>query len=199
MTALQFYVDLVLKHKVVPPEAMTWEFDEIIAGGQNDRYAMTQTFAPYGTLINDPQLSKTAGRWAWATVPGHSNAPSRTWIDGHFFYSEIREIPGLVVGVHSHGVQQAMDAALHGARQRAAARSVLRDPAMVAKLGWPPVAAEAIETGFPTPAHPVWDAFKMRCGPLCRKPCLGKSLQSRHWMNWRRDWQRNLRRAGIGR
>jgi len=56
VTALQFYVDLVLKHKVVPPEAMTWEFDEIIAGGQNDRYAMTQTFAPYGTLINDPQL-----------------------------------------------------------------------------------------------------------------------------------------------
>ena len=32
VTALQFYVDLVLKHKVVPPEAMTWEFDEIIAG-----------------------------------------------------------------------------------------------------------------------------------------------------------------------
>jgi hypothetical protein len=31
---LQFYVDLVLKHKVVPPEAMTWEFDEIIAGGK---------------------------------------------------------------------------------------------------------------------------------------------------------------------
>src|SRR5207245_3622832 len=60
VTALQFYVDLMLKHKVVPPEAMTWEFDEIIAGGQNDRYAMTQTFAPYGTLINDPQPSKTA-------------------------------------------------------------------------------------------------------------------------------------------
>ena len=52
----------MLKHKVVPPEAMAWEFDEIIAGGQKDRYAMTQTFAPYGTLINDPQLSKTAGR-----------------------------------------------------------------------------------------------------------------------------------------
>jgi multiple sugar transport system substrate-binding protein len=85
VTALQFYVDLVLKHKVVPPEAMTWEFDEIIAGGQQDRYAMTQTFAPYGTLINDQQLSKTAGRWAWATVPGFtSKAQSQTWIDGHF-------------------------------------------------------------------------------------------------------------------
>jgi multiple sugar transport system substrate-binding protein len=63
---------------------MTWEFDKIIAGGQNDHYAMTQTFAPYGTLINEPQLSKTAGRWAWATVPGYtSQAQGRTWIDGH--------------------------------------------------------------------------------------------------------------------
>src|SRR5258706_10306784 len=85
VTALQFYVDLVLKHKVVPPEAMTWEFDEIIAGGQKDRYAMTQTFAPYGTLINDPKISKTGGRWAFATVPGPTaKTQSRTWIDGHF-------------------------------------------------------------------------------------------------------------------
>jgi hypothetical protein len=46
---------------------------------------MTQTFAPYGTLINDPQLSNTAGRWARATVPGYtSKTQSRTWIDGHF-------------------------------------------------------------------------------------------------------------------
>ena len=26
----------------VPPDGVTWEFDEIIAGGQNDRYAMTR-------------------------------------------------------------------------------------------------------------------------------------------------------------
>ena len=46
---------------------------------------MTQTFAPYGTLINDPAVSKTAGRWAWSVVPGHTDkAQSRTWIDGHF-------------------------------------------------------------------------------------------------------------------
>ena len=62
--ALQFYGDLMTKYKVVVPDAITWEFDEIVAGGQNDRYAMTITLAPYGTLINDPKLSKTAGKWA---------------------------------------------------------------------------------------------------------------------------------------
>jgi ABC-type glycerol-3-phosphate transport system substrate-binding protein len=83
--ALQFYVELMAKHKVVPPEATTWEYDEIIAGGQRDRYVMAQTFAPYGTLINDPANSTTAGRWAWDVVPGHTaKEQSRTWIDGHF-------------------------------------------------------------------------------------------------------------------
>ena len=63
---------------------MTWEFDEIVAGGQADRYAMVQMFAPYGTLINDPKLSKTGGKWAWTTVPGPTSPDQgRTWIDGH--------------------------------------------------------------------------------------------------------------------
>ncbi|MBX9700186.1 MAG: extracellular solute-binding protein, partial [Acetobacteraceae bacterium] len=83
--ALQFLADLVVKHKVTPPEVTTWEYDEIIAGGQRDRYVMCQTFAPYGTLINDPANSRTAGRWAWDTVPGHTaKEQNRTWIDGHF-------------------------------------------------------------------------------------------------------------------
>ena len=83
--ALQFYGDLNAKYKVVPPEAMTWAFDDIVAGGQSDRYAMTQMFAPYGTLINDPKISKTGGKWAWTTVQGpHSKEEGRTWVDGHF-------------------------------------------------------------------------------------------------------------------
>ena len=83
--ALQFYGDLNTKYKVIPPEAMTWAFDDIVAGGQSDRYAMTQLFAPYGTLINDPKISRTGGKWAWTTVQGpHSKEEGRTWIDGHF-------------------------------------------------------------------------------------------------------------------
>ena len=84
--ALQFYGDLMTKYKVVVPDAITWEFDEIVAGGQNDRYAMTITLAPYGTLINDPKLSKTAGKWAWALAPGaHSRADSRVSVGGWTF------------------------------------------------------------------------------------------------------------------
>ncbi len=71
------------KYKAVVPDSITWEFDEIIAGGQNDRYAMTVTLTPYGTLINDPQKSKTGGRWAWAQMPGaKTKEQSRTFFGG---------------------------------------------------------------------------------------------------------------------
>ena len=199
VTALQFYVDLVLKHKVVPPEAMTWEFDEIIAGGQKDRYAMTQTFAPYGTLINDPKQSKTGGLWAWATVPGHTTkAQSLTWVDGHF----------LSVPKYTKNADWALEfirlACGKEWQLRAAERgnapprgSVLRDPAIVAKLGWPPVAAEAIETGFPTPAHPAFDALEISMRSALSEALLGQKKPKQALDDLALDWKRSLRRAGV--
>jgi hypothetical protein len=52
--------------------------------------------------------------------------------------------------------------------------SVLRDSTMVAKLGWPRVAAEAIETGFPTPAYPVWDALEISLRSALFEALLGQ-------------------------
>ena len=122
--ALQFYGDLMTKYKVVVPDAITWEFDEIVAGGQNDRYAMTITLAPYGTLMNDPKLSKTAGRWGWAVAPGaHSRDESRVSVGGWTFGvpSACRN-KGVGVRVHPVRHQQGAGAPLDRTRQRAAAR-----------------------------------------------------------------------------
>ena len=147
--ALQFYGDLNTKHKVVPPEAMTWAFDDIVAGGQNDRYAMTQMFAPYGTLINDPKISKTGGKWAWTTVQGpHSKEEGRTWIDGHILgvpkYTKNKEwaLEFIAMCCSREWQKRAM---IRG--NAPPLRSVLEDPEMVETIGWPPVAAQAIETG----------------------------------------------------
>ncbi len=98
------------KDKVVPPEAMTWEFDEIVAGGQSDRYAMVQTFAPYGTLINDPKTSKTGGKWAWDDGARATRESCRPHLGRWPFprHAEIHQEQGLVAGVHPDGVQQAV-------------------------------------------------------------------------------------------
>ncbi len=201
VNSLQFYADLAAKYKLVPPEAMTWEFDEIVAGGQSDRYAMVQMFAPYGTLINDPKLSKTGGKWAWTTVPGpHSKDEGRTWIDGHFLgvpkYTRNQEwaLEFIQMCCSREWQKRAM---IRG--NAPPLRSVLEDPEMVERIGWPPVAAQAIETGMPTPAYPVWDTLEIQMRSALSQALLGQKTAKQALDDLAMDWQRSLRRAGVGR
>ena len=147
--ALEFWGDLMTKYKVVVPDSITWEFDEIIAGGQNDRYAMTVTLTPYGTLINDPQKSKTGGRWAWAPMPGaKTKEHSRTFFGGW-------SLAVASSGKHKEWAFEFIQMACSKEwmrrsmlRGNAPPRvSVLNDPEMVQKFGWAPVAATALPTG----------------------------------------------------
>jgi len=199
--ALQFWADLVVKHKVVPPDALTWEFDEIVAGGQKDRYAMTETFAPYGTLINDPKVSTTGGRWGWSTMPGpKTKDQGRTWVDGHFLavpkYSQNKDwgLEFIAMACSRQWLRRSMDRGNAPPR-----RSVLEDPEMIEKIGWPPVAAAAIETGFPTPANPVWDTLEAQLRVGLSAAILGQKTAKQALDDVAVDWQRGLRRAGIGR
>jgi multiple sugar transport system substrate-binding protein len=201
VAALDFWAGLMVKHKVVPPECLTWEYDEIVAGGQNDRYAMAQTFAPYATLINDPKLSKTGGKWAWATVPGQTaKEQSRTWIDGHFLavpkYAKNKDwsIEFIRMACSKEFMRRSM------IRGNAPPRgSVLRDPEIVERIGWPPAAAAAIETGFPTPAHPAYGQLDLSLRSALSQTLLGQKTAKQALDDCATDWQRGMRRAGIGR
>ena len=161
--ALEFWSGFVTKDKVVPPEAMTWDFEEIVAGGQSDRYAIVETFAPYGTLINDPKLSKTGGKWIWDTVPGKTaKSQSKTWVDGHSLgipkYTKNKDwsLEFIRMACSKQYMRRSM------IRGNAPPRgSVLRDPEMVQLIGWTEVAAKAIETGIPTPGNPVFQALEV--------------------------------------
>lgn len=201
VTALQFLADLVVKHKVSPPEVTTWEYDDIIAGGQRDRYVMAQTFAPYMTLMNDANNSRTAGRWAGSVVPGHTDAAqSRTWIDGHFLgvprYTKNADWSIEFIRMACSRQWQLRSMERGNAPPRG---SVLRNPEMAAKLGWPPVAAQAIETGIPTPAHPIWDTLELMLRTGVSETLLGQKQAKAALDQVASDWQRGLRRAGIGR
>jgi multiple sugar transport system substrate-binding protein len=191
----------VTRDKVVPPEALTWEYDEIVAGGQSDRYAMAETFAPYGTLINDPKLSRTGGKWSWDTVPGQTaKSQSRTWIDGHFVavpkYTKNRDWALLFIQMCCNKDFMRRSMLRGNAPPRG---SVLRDPEMVQKIGWPPVAAAAIETGFPTPAQPVFSTLQLSLRAGLSQALLGQKTPKEALDYVAEDWHRGLRRAGYGR
>jgi ABC-type glycerol-3-phosphate transport system substrate-binding protein len=198
VAALEFWSGLVTKDKVVPPEAMTWDFEEIVAGGQADRYAMVETFAPYGTLINDPKQSKTGGKWIWDTVPGITDkSQSKTWVDGHFLgipkYTKNREwaLQFIQMACGKKYMRQSM------IRGNAPPRgSILRDPEMVKLIGWTDIAAKAIETGIPTPAQPIFPTLGLSLRAALSQTLIGEKTPKQALDALADDWRRAIRRAG---
>jgi ABC-type glycerol-3-phosphate transport system substrate-binding protein len=195
--ALEFWSDFV-KEKLIPPEAMTWDFEEIVAGGQSDRYAIVETFAPYGTLINDPKQSKSGGKWVWDTVPGRTDkSQSKTWVDGHFLgipkYTKNKDwsLEFIRMACGKDFMRRSM------IRGNAPPRgSVLRDPEMVKLIGWTDVAARAIETGVPTPAQPIFPTLGLSLRAGLSQCLLGQKTAKQALDDIAADWQRAMKRAG---
>ena len=200
VAGLQFWIDLIVKDKATPPESMTWEYDEIVAGGQNDKYAMCQTFAPYVTLMNDPKISKTGGKWVSGMVPGRiSKEQGRTWVDGHFLgvpkFSKQKDWAVEFIRMVTDKKWMARSIERGNAPPRG---SVLRSPEIVQKFGWPAVAASAIETGIPTPNHPAWLTLQLPLRAALSQAILGQKTAKQALDDVATDWQRGMRRAGIG-
>jgi multiple sugar transport system substrate-binding protein len=197
--ALQYYGDLMTKYKVVVPDAITWEFDEIVAGGQTDRYAMTITLAPYGTLLNDPKLSKTGGRWAWAVAPGrHGAADSRVSFGGWTF-----GVPA--AGKNTEWAFEFIQMATSKEWMRRSLErgnapprtSVLTDPSVLDRFGWAPVMAEALKTAVLEPREPFWPALELQLRSGISAVLLGQETAKAALDRVAADWQRSLRRAGV--
>src|SRR5580700_1351163 len=188
---------LINKYKVVVPDAITWEFDEIVAGGQTDRYAMTITLAPYGTLINDPKLSKTAGKWAWAVAPGaHSLAESRVSVGGWTFGvpSGCKNKEWAFEFIQMATSKEWMRRSIE--RGNAPPRvSVLNQPDVQERFGWAPALAEAMKTATLEPREPIWPALELQLRSGISQVLLGQQTAKVALDAVAADWQRSLRRA----
>jgi ABC-type glycerol-3-phosphate transport system substrate-binding protein len=197
--ALQFYGDLMTRYKVVVPDAITWEFDEIVAGGQRDRYAMTITLAPYGTLINDAKLSQTAGRWAWALAPGrHSVAESRVSLGGWTFGVPAagKNTEWAFEFIQMACSKQWMRRSLE--RGNAPPRtSVLTGDGVAERFGWAPVMAETLKTAVLEPREAFWPAMELQLRSGISSVLLGEKTAKVALDAVAADWQRTLRRAGV--
>jgi multiple sugar transport system substrate-binding protein len=197
--ALEFYGDLMTRYKVVVPDSITWEYDEIVSGGQRDRYAMTITLAPYGTLMNDPKLSQTAGRWAWAQAPGrHSVAESRVSLNGWTF-----GVPAagkntewafefIQFATSKKWMRQSLE------RGNAPPRtSVLTDATVLDRFGWAPVMAQSLKTALLEPRDPFWPSMELQLRSGISAVLLGQKTAKAALDGVAEDWKRTLRRAGV--
>ena len=197
--ALEYYGDLMTKHKVVVPDAITWEFDEIIAGGQRDRYAMTITLAPYGTLLNDPKISQTGGKWAWAVAPGHHSAAESSVSMGGWTFGVPKNgknqewaFEFIQMACGKHWMQRSLE------RGNAPPRvSVLNEPSVAARFGWAPVLAQALKTARLEPRDPIWPSMDLQLRGAISAVLLGQKTAKVALDGVAADWQRTLKRAGL--
>jgi multiple sugar transport system substrate-binding protein len=197
--ALAYYGDLMTRYKVVVPDSITWEYDEIVAGGQRDRYAMTITLAPYGTLINDPKLSQTGGRWAWSVAPGrHSTEESRVSFGGWTFGVPAagKNTEWAFEFIQFAASKEWMRRSLE--RGNAPPRmSVLTDPSVLDRFGWAPVMAQALKTAQLEPREPFWPSMELQLRSGISAVLLGQKTAKVALDGVASDWQRSLRRAGV--
>jgi multiple sugar transport system substrate-binding protein len=198
--ALTWYSELAHKHKVVPPESMTWEWDGMTSGAQSDRFAMTTTIGPYATLFEDPALSKTAGRWEWANLPylhdeEKSVAESGGWALGVVDASPNKrwafEFVKLATSVAAMK-QSAMDG---NCPPRAA---VLNDPEVTAKLRWAPVYSQQRHRPNPSPTDVMYATLDQTMRPHISRALLGQVGPQEALDATANEWKRSLRRAGLG-
>lgn len=201
VASLQFYGDLVAKDKVVPPESATWEWDGLTSGAQADRFAMTVTIGPYGTAMNDPAVSKTAGKWAWSPVPGstdksQSKAPNGGWA------MAIPEGSPNKRWAYEFIVMSTTKAAMKSTTKDGNAPprfSVLNDPDVVARYGWAPAFSEQAKTAvdFPVPSDPIFTTVDQQIRPHMSRVLLGQSTAQEAMDAAAAEWQRTMTRAGL--
>jgi ABC-type glycerol-3-phosphate transport system substrate-binding protein len=55
----------------VDPATATWFVSEIMGAAQTDKFAMSFTWVSFAGAYDDPAVSETAGKWAYAPFPCH--------------------------------------------------------------------------------------------------------------------------------
>jgi ABC-type glycerol-3-phosphate transport system substrate-binding protein len=197
--SLQYYGDLLTKYHAVVPDSLTWEFNETIAAGQNDRFAMVQTLAPYGSLFNNSSNSKTAGKWAWSVIPGaKSPQQSRSYFGGWSLAvpksgkNQEWAFEFIQMACSKKWMRRSME--LDNAPPRV---SVLNDPGMVERFGWAPVAAVALKTALLDPREAIWPTLDLQLRAGISSVLLGQRDAKSALDQVASDWLRSLRRAGL--
>jgi multiple sugar transport system substrate-binding protein len=196
--ALQFYGDLLAKHKVMPPDAVTWEWDEIIANGQNDRYAMAVTVNASATPLNRNPSSKTAGKWSWTVVPGMNTPEQSKSLNGGWAFAVPKDAKNKEWAwefvQHITGPEwsrRSMEKGNAPARQ-----SVLNDPKVIQEYGWAPASAASLKTAVMNPRDPNWGAFEQHLRSGISQAMLGQTTAKQAMENVASNWKRVMVRTG---
>ena len=197
--ALQYYGDLMTKYKVMNPDSLTWEFDGIIAGGQNDQFAMTVTLAPYGEAMNNPSQSKTGGDWAFSIMPGKDSiSQSKSYLAGWMLgvpegtKNTEWAFKFIQMATSKKWFMRSID--LGNCPPRT---SVLGNPEVLARHPWAPVAGQSLKTAVVDHQDPAWSTAQLPLRTAVSQVLLGQKSAKQALDEVARQWSRIFKNAGM--
>ena len=200
--ALQFYGDLNTKYKVVPPEAMTWAVRRHRRGRPERPLrhdADVRALRHADQRSEDFQDRRQVGVDDGA---GTALEGGRPHLDRRPFprRAEVHQEQGVGAGIHRDVLLARMAEAGDDPRQRAAAafgaggsrdgREASAGRRSPRRRSRPGSRRRAIRCGT---------RWRSSCDRPSRRPCIGQKTAKQALDELAADWQRSLRRAGIGR
>lgn len=198
VAALDYVASLINQDGVIPKDALTWEWDEIIANAQADRYAMGLVLNASATPININESSRTRGNWNYALVPGATSpADSRSSLGGWCFAvpekSANREWAFEFVQFITSREWSKRSMEKGNASSRL---SVLNDPEVMETYKWASVAAEQLKTARANPRDPNWGALEAQLRAGLSRAYLGEASAKVALDEVASSWERTMRRSG---
>ncbi len=201
VSTLQWWADLINKDKATPQEVITWgSTADLVTAGQQGRAAMLMSTELLRAQFDDPNQSKTAGKWSTAAMPGKNGEQDRVGWVGGWVFAVPKKAPnpewGARIGMFMTDKAAIKRAAMDG--RFPPRKSTLQDPEVKAKLPWADAASLGIAKALPSPRDPLWGSLQPPLDAAISSVLTGKATAQQALSQAAAEWRDILKKAGKG-
>jgi multiple sugar transport system substrate-binding protein len=152
--AIQFYVDAA---KYAPQGILNFHFDEVATAAAQGRAAIAISTTPSLSWVEDPQRSKTVGKWAYVPLAADASRPSGELIYWNWCINAKSKNPRAAYSFLQYWTSAAQQAAVaRSAKTAGATKDFYEDKALVADLPFLPALQAALSHSNPQPSLSGW-------------------------------------------
>lgn len=152
--AIQFYVDAA---KLAPQGILNFHFDEVATAAAQGQAAIAISTTPSLSWVEDPERSKTVGKWAYAPLAVTADKPSGELIYWNWCINAQSKHPAAAYSFIEYWTSAGQQAAVAKAAKTAGAtKDFYEDKALVAALPFLPALQAALSNSNAQPSLADW-------------------------------------------
>lgn len=194
----QWYTDLYTKHKVVPPDSLSYTYEQQVTGMQQGIVGMMIDYSARVSAVEDASKSKVAGKLGYALVPlgeGVTRKPGTDYMAGHSLaVSKYSKRQGLAYEFAKFCTTP--DAQLEMALKYAngpTIEAVYKNPEYVKVVPPADIILQALSTARTRFSHPQWNDMDVALGEALDAIFTGRKTPEEAMLNCNERWKGLLR------